>query len=213
MSGMSHMIDVGGCRGQWLRSLLSLAAAAWIPAAALASDSGEPETSGCRGVQHADLHFAVEAYDTAKAFPQIEEKLGKGLAVTIANEASWTGLPAALFGCKIYYDLWDETYIVSTLRGSLSAVGERQRIHDRQDALKLCYTTTFTNVRVGSQDFLLTTHLDPVGDEVLATTRNWLAEKGISGSSTAIFGRAAYAIIDLKHQEAISRRCAVVNER
>jgi len=204
---------------QLLKSLLrlapgaSIAFALGIEIATTALSAPATSDASCRGVQHTDLHFTVEAYDVAQAFPQIEEKLSKGLAVTIANEASWTGLPAALFGCKIYYDLWDETYVVSTLKGSLAAIGDRQHIRDRSAALKLCYSTTFTNVRVGSQDFLLTTHLDPVGDEVLAKTRNWLAEKGISGSSTAIFGRAAYAIIDLKHQEAISRHCPVVTER
>ena len=179
-------------------ALVALATARVAPAGAT--------SHGGADAQHV-LH--VEAYDTGEHFPEVTAKLDKGLAVTIAHEATWAGMAPVAFGCKIFYDLWDEAYDVTLLHGSLTATGDRRTFKARSDALKACYTTSVRGLDPNARDFVLTTHLDPISDEVVARTRKWLAEKGISGSASGVVGRAAYAIIDLKKEEAFTRRCPI----
>jgi hypothetical protein len=177
--------------------------------AALGAARTAPAGATCSGSVDAQRVLHVEAYDTGEHFPEIEAKLDKGLSVTIAHEASWRGVEPVTFGCKIFYDLWDEAYDVTLLSGSLAAGGARRTWKARRDALKACFTTSVRGIAAGARDFVLTTHLDPISDETLARTRKWLAEKGISGSASGVVGRAAYAIIDLKQEEAFSRRCPI----
>ena len=196
-------------RQRRLACTLVLALAGWT-GGLLAATPGWA-ASACRIAPSGDGGAAAElrADDTLDAFPEIEQKLVKGLAVTIVHEVALESGVPFVFGCKLYYDLWDESYGVTLFKGGLGASGVKQTVRDRRQAVELCQRTALPFAVTIKDQVEVTSHLDPVSDEQLAKTRRWLAEKGISSSSGAFFGRAAYAIVNLKQQKAVTRRCEV----
>jgi hypothetical protein len=192
-----------------LAFILVLALSAWAGMLLAAAPGWAAAT--CRIAPTGGLGVAAElrADDTLEAFPEIDQKLVKGLAVTIVHEVALDGGVPFVFGCKLYYDLWDESYGVTQFKGGLGASGVKQTVRDRRQAVALCQRTALPFAVAVRDQVEVTTHLDPVSDEQLAKTRRWLAEKGISSNSGAFFGRAAYAIVNLKQQKVVTRRCEV----
>jgi hypothetical protein len=141
--------------------------------------------------------------DVPEAFPEINDKLAKGLTVTLLHEVTRGG-QSFVFGCRVYYDLWDESYGVTTFVGNGAEAKHTER--DRKKVMALCDEVPLDGHGTGDE-VAVTSRLDPVSDDQMEKTRQWLATRGIGNSSKAIVGRAVGAITSLKEERSVSRTC------
>lgn len=165
---------------------------------------GADAASGCAAVAGTAGRAVIKLADVEPTFPEVTTKLAKGLSVTIVHQASLAGNDRThVFGCKIYFDLWDETYGVTPFGGS-------KRIEkDRARALEACNEGSPAWAVAGGDRVTVVTVVDPVSEEQAAKTREWLAEKGIGGNSKALFGRAAAAMVSMHQTQSHERDCEV----
>lgn len=145
--------------------------------------------------------------DLEGRFPELHGHLRKGLSATLLTEVEVSD-GRFTFGCRIFFDLWDESYLVLPIVGVVE-VKERQTTVKALAGLPPACTRATLPWQLGSGKSLeVVTRLNPVTDEQVAKTRKWLAERGI-GAGGALAGRAAYAMVDLKQTRSFKRRCTV----
>ncbi len=172
----------------------------------LLAPTGARAAGSCRALASPKLsELGLEDLDVR--FAELETHLKKGLSVTLLSEVE-AGDRRFAFGCRIFYDLWDEAYMVFPIVGAVE-VKERTALVKKLAGLpKACTTVTLPWALKKGEPVDVTTRLNPVTEEQVAKTRKWLAERGI-GANGAMAGRAAYAMVDLKQTQSFQRRCDV----
>ncbi len=160
----------------------------------------------------------LELTDLEVQFPEFKTKADKGVTVTLEHLVQVKIRDGFLvdyhFGCKVTYDLWKNTYrVVPTGSSAARALELLPNIkilplacrtllvpYERGILKTKSKHTTYNEIQV-------LTKLDPVSEEQAEKTRKWLAERGIGAAAPALLGRAVAALIDLKEDKAVTRRC------
>lgn len=159
----------------------------------------------CVVTTHATKLSQIQLGDLDGRFSDFETHLRKGLSVTLLSDVA-AGERSFTFGCRIFYDLWDETYFVVPIVGAVEVKDKTSNLKRMTGLPEACVKVSLPwSLRKG-ETVEVTTKLNPVTDEQLAKTRKWLAERGI-GANGALAGRAAYAMVDLHQTQSFQRRC------
>jgi hypothetical protein len=207
---MSYLARIGRCVARWVAVGVLWALGAAGAASVANADGG----SGCVVSVGKDGVGEAHVRDAFKLLPEIEAKLKKGVSVTVVHEVMRPGQSDYVFGCKAFYDLWDEAYAVTTYAGRMDQpAGPSHTVHTLPEVQRLCLDAALPGHMEAKGSASVSTYLDPVSDEQRQKTRQWLAEKGIGNGTGALFGRAAYAITNMDQKKATTRDCPVELER
>jgi len=173
----------------------------------------EPELPGCRdsGQKGVTVHLRDSFWN------EMVQRLSRGLSVTIRHKlmdspSQSTGTRSTR-GCRITFDLWDERYTIVPLdaAGSAQPAEAWRQTRELSAFPEECLTVIPTrDEEIAARSagaYVVTTQLNPVPQEQINRTRQWLAATRESGSGTMV-GRAALAMLDLSGGESFTTRCS-----
>jgi hypothetical protein len=193
---------------------LAIAIAAVFGGGRLVAAGAKPLAGGCVVTIAAGGHpVTVDLADLSGHFAELDARLARGLTVTLVHDVDAGDGRRFKFGCKAFYDLWDEAYVVTALTGDDEAEGASKRLKHFDASAAPCGEAPLPWALTAGATVDVMSALDPVSPEQAEKTRRWLAEKGIGGSAGAPFGRAALALVDLSHQDRFARQCPVRSAR
>ncbi len=153
-------------------------------------------------------HVKIEQLE--KNFPDAIQKLEKTLSLRMRHRLEWVSDSRSLeaeMGCSIARDLWTDQFFVNTYhaagqpnreaRVSLRTIPDGCLQFRRPEILK-----------TGTQIFV-TTYLNPVSDDQMQRTKEWLAERGYS--TGRLMARNVTRAIDAEKEW--KQECQVVHEK
>ena len=149
-----------------------------------------------------------------KTLSTFQEKMEKGLRLAIIHRAMTQDNIIALFGCQIYYDLWEEEYTIQRFEEFSLPIDESKlkprliRSKHKKEALDQCFSTRLT-LTVPFSQIRMQTLVDPTNKEQLERTRLWLAKRGIGGNSS-IIGKALGSLVRLDNQIEFETICTAI---
>jgi hypothetical protein len=162
----------------------------------------------------ATLPFKFSLAYGPQTLAAFHDKMEKGVRLTIVHRALMQDNVIGIFGCQVYFDLWEEEYYVQHIDNnswreeSPRAKQQVIRTKHKDDAINLCFTTQF-NLIVPFSQVRVQTLVDPTNKEQMERTRRWLAQRGIGGNSS-IIGKALGSLIRLDHQTEFETICTAL---
>jgi hypothetical protein len=151
---------------------------------------------------------SVNVADSLQRFDDIEKRLKKGLSLILTHEVYVEeNRPLAKLSCKVFYDLWDETYHVARF-SQTRPEPEFLVLKGYQSILEPCFRVEIRGA-LASQLSARSVY-SQVTQEQVEKTKKWLSEKGIGSKSATVIGRAVDAMIDYDRAQIFDRRCSGV---
>jgi hypothetical protein len=117
-------------------------------------------------------------------------------------------------GCRIFFDLWANHYDVERWSGLFRpppTIAKHEKIDGLSTALRECLAFDIGNKKseIGSAMVRIHTILNPVDDDQMKKTREWLSQKGFAGHGSSLLGRVLNVMLDLKADEEWDDFCSL----
>ncbi|MGE0174723.1 MAG: hypothetical protein AB7T49_18165 [Oligoflexales bacterium] len=166
------------------------------------------QAEACTIVRRAGA-MEVDVSDSVAHFQDIEKRLKKGLSLIVRHEVLVHGESVhQSSSCKIFYDLWDETYSLTRYIDSHPAP-EQFTVKGYAKILEPCFRLSLDG-KLPAKVTIRSTY-SQVTEEQVEKTKRWLSEKGIGSKSGTVIGRAVDAMIDYERSQVFDRSCEVSN--
>lgn len=162
----------------------------------------------------ATLPFKFSLAYAAQTLATFLDKMQKGVRLTIVHRALMQESMIGIFGCQVYFDLWEEEYYVQRIDNnswreeSPHAKQQVIKTKHKDEAINYCFASQF-NLSVPFSQVRVQTLVDPTNKEQMERTRRWLAQRGIGGNSS-IIGKALGSLIRLEHQTEFETICTAL---
>ena len=171
-------------------------------------------SAGCV-LHHKAKQAAINVVDPTKAFPEFLDKLKKVLNISLLYNVRWNEGEQKhnfVFGCKFSYDLWQELYSIEVTRADQTV--EKIQVKDLTTIPDACMTFALTGKFADSIPKIanLSSVLNPVSEEQIDRTRNWLAEHGFAGEKSGLVTRTVGAFTRLRAEKRIEDVCVVTRD-
>jgi hypothetical protein len=156
----------------------------------------------------------IKLDDVKILLPEVEERIKRGLTVKwahvfVRHPGEMTHPQNQQARCELLFDLWEEEYVVSKIDDASQKDYTRKTFPNLARAIEECMKFRLATKLDAKVPLEVISVFNPISEEQLQKTREWLAERGIGSKEGPLIGRAVGAMMDLSQQKVWTRSCPI----